>query len=62
MKTGGLASGPYDAVLLLVPHKEYLFDIGKLIKSLKPGGVFYDLKSLLNEEEFSQKGFTYVAL
>jgi len=60
---GALEDGPFDAIVFLVSHKEYL-DLGTkgLMKSLKPGGVIYDLKSLLDEEEVTKAGGKYLAL
>ncbi|MFH1011843.1 MAG: nucleotide sugar dehydrogenase [bacterium] len=58
---GSLSSGPYDAVLLLVPHREYLRDTEeKLIAATKEGGVIFDLKAILNPEKF--QGRNYMAL
>ena len=41
--------GQYDAVVLTVAHKEFLAEDVK--KYLKPGGVLYDVKSILPKEE-----------
>ncbi|MBI3331450.1 nucleotide sugar dehydrogenase [Candidatus Peregrinibacteria bacterium] len=63
MTPGVLDSQPYDALVLLVPHKEY---IGKplkdFLKSVKKDGVVYDLKSLLDGKEIEKTGRTYRAL
>lgn len=42
-------AGQYDAVVLTVAHKEFLNENVK--KYLKPGGVLYDVKSILPKEE-----------
>ena len=42
-------SEEYDAVVLTVAHKEFLAEDVK--KYLKPGGVLYDVKSILPKEE-----------
>lgn len=61
--SGSLENGPYDAVLLLVPHKQYLeTPLSTIIGATKEGGVIYDLKSLLNEEEIVQSGRKYLSL
>ena len=41
--------GQYDAVVLTVAHKEFLVEDVK--KYLKPGGVLYDVKSILPKEQ-----------
>ena len=55
--------GCYDAILLLVPHREYLEmkpeDFAKLAND---GCVFYDLKSALKKEDIEAAGMTYLAL
>lgn len=55
--------GTYDAVLLLVPHKEYLqispADIAKLAN--KPC-IFFDLKSVFPKEKVEAAGMTYLSL
>jgi UDP-N-acetyl-D-glucosamine/UDP-N-acetyl-D-galactosamine dehydrogenase len=60
---GSLAKGPYDAVVFLVPHKEYL-DAGTkgMIAALQKGGIIFDLKSLLDANAVAQAGATYLAL
>lgn len=60
---GSLENGPYDAVVLLVSHKEYL-DGGEkaLIEATGEGGVVYDLKSILNKETVKKAGRKYLAL
>ncbi|MDD5623345.1 MAG: nucleotide sugar dehydrogenase [Candidatus Peribacteraceae bacterium] len=62
LKAGSLASGPFDAVLLLVPHREYLADPQMLAKAIKPGGVLFDLKTVLPEALSQSDRFTYLAL
>lgn len=56
-------NGPYDAIVLLVPHRKYL-DAGEqaLIRSTREGGMIYDLKSVLNRGEIEKSGRTYLAL
>lgn len=61
-KSGSLAAGPYDAVVLLVPHREYMGSLSALTKALKPKGLLHDLKSLLSREEIEKLGFRYQAL
>ncbi len=45
---GSPDEGLFDAVLLLVPHKEYLRT--DLTKAVREGGVLYDLKSVLSPQ------------
>lgn len=60
---GSVENGPYDAVLLLVPHKEYVeMGVPKLTAHLKPDGVLYDLKSALDGNEVRKAGRKYLAL
>lgn len=59
-KPGSLQSGPYDAVVLLVPHREYMAE--DLTQALKAGGLIYDLKTLLPRKGIEQNGMRYKAL
>ncbi|MBU0458291.1 nucleotide sugar dehydrogenase [Patescibacteria group bacterium] len=53
----------YDAIALLVPHREYLdMSLDELLKPLKEGGVFYDLKSVLDKKEIEEGGYRYLGL
>ena len=62
-KPGSLVEGPYDAVLLLVPHREYLaWGTEKLAAAVRPGGVLFDLKSLLDGGKVMGAGKKYLAL
>ncbi len=63
MTPGNLKDGAYDAVVFLVPHKEYM-DAGVqgMTAALKPKGILYDLKSLLSPEETAKTGRTYLSL
>jgi len=63
MKPGSLQDGPYDAVVFLVPHREYLQEKEEgIMKALKPGGLVYDLKSLLDAKNIQKAGYAYSAL
>ena len=60
---GSLESGPYDAVLLLVPHKEYrALPLESILTALSPDGVVYDLKSMLPEQKVQEAGRKYLSL
>jgi len=61
-ESGSLAAGPYDAIVLLVPHREYMGSLSALTQALKPKGLLYDLKSLLSREEIERDGMKYMAL
>jgi len=60
---GALEEGLYDAVCLLVPHRQYK-DMGALRCSrlAKEGGVFYDLKSVFDPVIIAQQGRHPVSL
>jgi len=60
---GALEEGFYDAVCLLVPHRQYK-DMGALRCSrlAKEGGVFYDLKSVFDPAIIAQQGRCPVSL
>lgn len=58
--TPGSLKKQYDAVLLLVPHAEYLDDVTTVKNTVKQKGMFYDLKGLLKQEDWSH--YTYKAL
>ncbi len=61
--TKGSLDGSYDALLLLVPHEDFLkLSLEDLTKCIKEGGVLYDLKSLLNGEAVHGKGLRYLSL
>ncbi len=60
---GSIEKGGYDAIVLLVPHKEYLgLPEGTLVQALKEKGVFYDLKSIMDDAPFVKAGRTYKSL
>jgi len=58
-----IPEGPFDAILLLVPHREYLEMTPAEFKKLaKQSCLFYDLKSVFDRKEMKAIGFTYMAL
>lgn len=60
---GELSRGPYDAVALLVTHKEYMKAGTKgLLRAVKKGGLLYDLKSVLDRSTVERAGRMYRAL
>lgn len=61
--TGSLNDGPYDAVVLLVQHKEYI-DAGTqaMIDATNEGGLIYDVKGVLDKEKIIASGRTYLTL
>ncbi|OGJ62766.1 hypothetical protein A3C37_04580 [Candidatus Peribacteria bacterium RIFCSPHIGHO2_02_FULL_53_20] len=62
-KPGTLEEGPYDAIVLLVPHKEYLaLGTEGLLGATKNGGLIYDLKSVLDGKAIAKAGRKYLAL
>ncbi|MDP7247162.1 MAG: nucleotide sugar dehydrogenase [Candidatus Peribacteraceae bacterium] len=62
-KPGKLMNGPYDAVMLLVTHSDYFNGYPQnLLGSLKEGGIFFDLKSLMDRKAVEREGYRYLAL
>jgi UDP-N-acetyl-D-glucosamine/UDP-N-acetyl-D-galactosamine dehydrogenase len=60
---GSLEEGPYDAIVLLVPHAEYLaIGVEGLLGAVKNGGLVYDLKSVLDGDAIRTVGRKYLAL
>lgn len=60
---GSLKGKPYNAILLLVPHREYReLPPAAFLRATKPKGVIYDLKSILPGKTIQSKGRTYLAL
>lgn len=58
--SGDMPEGTYDAVVLLVPHTQYLeADLTKLVRK---GGLVYDLKSVLDKAAIEPAGYKYIAL
>jgi UDP-N-acetyl-D-galactosamine dehydrogenase len=63
MTPGSLEDGPYDAIVFLVPHKEYVWAGAEgMSKALKPNGVLYDLKTLIDGKMMTKAGKKYLAL
>jgi len=63
LSPGSLKEGPYDAVLLLVPHKEYKeLSAETYANALTKGGVFYDLKGIMPKHVLEQGGMVYKSL
>jgi UDP-N-acetyl-D-galactosamine dehydrogenase len=50
-----------DAAILAVPHRAYLDDGARLFRSLKPGGIFVDVKSAIDRGRVPQ-GTAYWSL
>ena len=60
---GKLGGGNYDALVFLVPHREYFENFPmNLLSSLKKGGLFYDLKSIAGKKNIENEGYRYLAL
>lgn len=63
LAAGSLEHGQYDAVLLLVPHKQYLSLPENMVwQALKSHGLFYDLKSVMSRASCEEAGHTYRSL
>ncbi|MEK7136918.1 MAG: nucleotide sugar dehydrogenase, partial [Patescibacteria group bacterium] len=55
--------GHWDAILLLVSHREYRSMKPEAFAVIgKPGCIFYDLKSVFLPKDFEKTGMTYLAL
>jgi UDP-N-acetyl-D-galactosamine dehydrogenase len=55
--------GVYDAIILLVPHKDYVDKGPAFFAALgKPGCIFYDLKAIFERQDVEKLGMTYLAL
>lgn len=53
---GSLQSEPYDAILILVAHKEYRATPAKsFANATKEGGVIYDLKAILDPAQIAER-------
>ncbi len=60
---GTLKDGPFDAVVVAVPHRSYAKLTAKdIAASIKKGGVVYDLKALWEPKEFESLGIVYMSL
>lgn len=63
MQTATLEDGPFDAIALLVAHKEYKeVETEIYISALTENGAIYDVKSLLEKDEVEASGRTYLSL
>ncbi len=63
MEQGSLEKGPYDLIILGVSHREYTtIKPAEVKKALKKGGIFYDVKSLWNPNDFEMDGYRYLSL
>ena len=63
LSPGSLPKGPFDAIILLVPHRAYREMTPKNFKTLsKNPCLFYDIKSVFDHKEMESAGFTYMAL
>lgn len=60
---GTLADGPYDVIIVAVPHRSIVaVPADDVIAALAPHGMFYDLKSLWDPASFTARGIRYLAL
>ncbi len=58
-----MPSGPFDAILLLVPHREYLeMGASAFAGALTQNGVFFDLKSVFDPAAFTAAGSRFLSL
>ena len=47
-----------EAIILAVPHKEYLkMPLDNILQKLKKNGILLDIKSVISEKKVLQKGF-----
>jgi UDP-N-acetyl-D-galactosamine dehydrogenase len=60
---GTLADGPYDVIVAAVAHADYRGLSAKdIAKSMRKGGIFYDLKSLWKAKDIENAGLHYLSL
>ncbi|MDA0376709.1 MAG: hypothetical protein O3A80_05405 [bacterium] len=60
---GTLSDGPYDAIILLVKHKEYMsISTEDIINATAGEGLIYDIKHILDEEKVTTAGRKYLSL
>lgn len=59
---GALEGQTYDAIVLLVPHAEYMTDISQVLNALTPGGMLYDVKSAVDRQAVENAARTYASL
>jgi len=63
LSPGSLKDGPYDAILLLVPHKEYRdLSADTYAGALTKNGVMYDMKGILPKHVLEENGKIYASL
>lgn len=63
IERGTLEDGPFDAILVLVQHKEYKeINTQKIIDALKEDGVVYDLKNILDKKKILASSRKYISL
>lgn len=43
-----------DVLILAVPHAEYLSNLGQILKTLKPQGIFVDIKSVVDRQRLGE--------
>jgi UDP-N-acetyl-D-galactosamine dehydrogenase len=60
---GTLRHGPYDAIVVLVRHREYKsVPMKQWLAALSPKAVVYDLKAMLDRKEIKAAGHVYISL
>jgi UDP-N-acetyl-D-galactosamine dehydrogenase len=58
-----MPGGTFDALLLLVAHKQYrTLPLENIVNMVKPGGLLYDLKGCLNQAMIEEMGRLYRSL
>ncbi len=51
-----------DGVILAVPHQQYIAQLGRIISSVRAGGLFIDVKSLVGEDARKRSDLLYWGL
>ena len=52
-----------DIIILALKHQEYVkYGYNKILKKLKPNGIFADLKSTFDENKIKKLNFKYFCL
>jgi len=51
-----------DGVILAVPHQQYIAQLDRIIGSVRAGGLFIDVKSLVGEDARKRSDLLYWGL
>ena len=61
--SASLEEGPFDAIIILVKHKEYCdLPASTYANALREDGVLYDAKGIVDQQEITESGRSYLTL